>query len=164
MILKEIPKGAAIKEQDLTKPEEAARFVKETGVDMLAPAVGNIHGMFKNAPNPRLNIKRIQEIKSAVQVPLVLHGGSGISDEDFLAAIDAGINIIHINTEIRVAWRQGLEKGLTEKPEEVAPYKLMQPSLDEIKKVVYNRLALFNRLMVTDHRRGTNGWPPITDP
>lgn len=150
VILKAIPKGAAIEEKDLTKPEEAARFVKETGVDMLAPAVGNIHGMFKNAPNPKLNIKRIKEIKLAVGVPLVLHGGSGIGDEDFLSAIHAGISVIHINTEIRIAWREGLEAGFKSQPEEVAPYKLMAPALDEIKKVVYNRLILFNRLMAAD--------------
>ncbi len=145
-ILKEIPKGAAIQEKDLTKPDEAARFVKETGIDLLAPAVGNIHGMFRNAPNPRLNIKRIREIREAAGIPLVLHGGSGISDEDFLAAIDAGISIIHINTEIRVAWRRGLEEGFEEKPEEVTPYKLMAEAQKQIKAVIVRRLKLFNQL------------------
>ncbi len=146
VIRKELPKGVAIRPEDLTKPEEAARFVKKTGVDMLAPAVGNIHGMFANAPEPALDIKRIHDIKKAVKIPLVLHGGSGNTDADFLAAIDAGVSIIHISTELRVAWRKGLEQGLREKPEEIAPYKLLADPVAEVKKVVMARLKLFNKL------------------
>lgn len=148
VILKEIPEGAATEEKDMTTKEEAERFVKETGVDLFAPAVGNIHGMLKGGENiKRLNFKRIKEIRRAARVPLVLHGGSGTPEEDFLKAIEAGMSVIHINTEIRVAWRRGLETGLKENPEEVTPYKIMKPSLDEIKNVVYNRLRLFNRLI-----------------
>lgn len=142
-ILKEIPRGAAVEKTDLTTPEEAARFVKATGVDLFAPAVGNVHGMLENASNPRLDIERIRQIKQAAGVPLVLHGGSGVKDEDFIMAIKAGISVIHISTELRLAWRKGVERGLQEKPEEVAPYKIMAPALDEIKKIVYNRLKLF---------------------
>ncbi|MEK7464718.1 MAG: class II fructose-bisphosphate aldolase [Patescibacteria group bacterium] len=143
-IRKEIPKGAAINPEDLTKPEEAARFVKETGVDMLAPAVGNIHGMFANAPEPRLNIERIREIKKAVKIPLVLHGGSGNTDEDFLAAIDAGISMIHISTELRVAWRSGMEEAFSKNPDEIAPYKLMPEDLGKMEKVIEEKLRVFN--------------------
>lgn len=142
-ILKEIPRGAAVKKADLTTSEEAARFVKETGVDLLAPAVGNIHGMLENASNPRLDIERISQIREAAGVPLVLHGGSGITDEDFVMAIKAGISVIHISTELRLAWRKGVERGLKEKPEEIAPYKIMAPAIETIKKIVYNRLKLF---------------------
>ena len=143
-ILESIPEGAAIKPEDLTKPEEAERFIKETGVQMLAPAVGNIHGMFRNAPNPSLNIRRIKEIREAAGVPLVLHGGSGISDDDFVAAINAGISVIHINTEIRLAWRKGLEAALLGDKEEIAPYKLLPSSEKAIYEVVKRRLQLFN--------------------
>ena len=145
-ILKEIPKDAAIKEEDLTKPEQAAQFVKETGVDLLAPAVGNIHGMFKNAPNPHIDSARIGKIRESAGVPLVLHGGSGIRDEEFLKAIDAGISIIHINTEIRLAWRQGMEKALAENPEEITPYKILPTTIEEIKKIVEKRMKLFSKL------------------
>lgn len=145
VIRKELPPGAAISPEDLTKPEDALRFVKETGVDMLAPAVGNIHGMFANAPEPALNIERIREIKRAVKVPLVLHGGSGNTDSDFLAAIGAGINIIHISTELRIAWRRGLETALRERPEEIAPYKILADPVAEVKKIVASRLKLFNK-------------------
>lgn len=144
-ILKELPKGAALKPEDLTTPEQAAEFVQKTGVDLLAPAVGNLHGMFANAPNPRLDIERIKAIQKAAGVPLVLHGGSGTRDEDFVAAIKAGITVIHINTEIRVAWRKGMEKGLRDNPEEVTPYKIALPALEGMKEIVKKRLALFSR-------------------
>ncbi|MFA5084126.1 MAG: class II fructose-bisphosphate aldolase [Candidatus Paceibacterota bacterium] len=145
-ILKEIPEGAAIKPEDLTKPEEAKRFVEETKIDLLSAAVGNIHGMFKNAPNPKLDIERIGEIKKAAGVPLVLHGGSGITVEDFIVAIDAGISIVHINTEIRLAWREALEKSLKDNPEEITPYKIMPSVIAGMKNVVLKNLKIFNKL------------------
>lgn len=146
-ILNELPNGAALQEKDMTTSEDAARFVKETEVDLLAPAIGNIHGMMKDAPNPNLNIKRISEIKKSADVPLVLHGGSGISDADFKAAVAAGISIIHINTEIRLAWRRGLEQAFEENPEEITPYKLLPAAEKEIKKIVSQRLKLFNGML-----------------
>ncbi|MGC9610626.1 MAG: class II fructose-bisphosphate aldolase [Minisyncoccia bacterium] len=145
-IRKEIPEGAAIKPEDLTKPEEAAQFVKETGVDLLAPAVGNIHGMYANISDPALDIERIRAIKKAVKIPLVLHGASGNTESDLLAAIDAGISIIHISTELRAAWREGLEKDLKEKPDEVAPYKLTPDAIKKTEEIVERKLRLFNKL------------------
>lgn len=141
-----IPEGAAIKEEDLTKPEEAARFVKETGVDLLAPAVGNIHGMMANAPEPNLNIGRIKDLAAATGVPMVLHGASGNTDEDVRAAVEAGMRIVHINTEIRVAWRKGLEAALAANPKEVAPYKILPGAIEGVKVVVAAKLRVFNRL------------------
>jgi fructose-bisphosphate aldolase class II len=146
VIRKELPKGAAIKKEDLTKPEDAVHFVKATGIDLLAPAVGNIHGMFKNAPEPALDIKRIQAIRVAAKVPLVLHGGSGNTDQDFRGAIKAGIAIIHISTELRVAWRKGLEKSLKADSEELAPYKILMPAVREVQKIAEAKLKLFNSL------------------
>lgn len=145
-ILTEVPKGAEIDMDSVTKPEDAARFVKETGVDLLAPAVGNLHGMFKDAPNPRLHIERIKEIRDAAGVPLVLHGGSGILDEDFLAAIERGMSVIHINTEIRRAWRKGMEEGFGANPDSVVPAKVCPPAVEAVKKVVLARLKLFSKL------------------
>lgn len=143
-ILEKIPEGAAQGEM-LTKPEDAFRFVKETGVDLLAPAVGNIHGMLKNAPNPRLDISRIKAIREAAGIPLVLHGGSGISDEDFISAIDAGVSVIHISTEIRVAWRRGIENAVHE-VESIAPYKLMENVVSAVQDAVQKRLKLFSKM------------------
>lgn len=143
-MLDKIPEGAATKESGLTDPEEAGRFVKETGVDLLAPAVGNLHGILKNAAMPKLDIERIKKIRQATGIPLVLHGGSGLTDEDFLKAIEAGVSTIHINTEIRLAWRRGMEKALSQKPDEVVPYKILLVAIEEIAEVVGKRLKLFN--------------------
>lgn len=142
-LLDKIPEGVG--EETMTKPEDAKNFVEQTGVSFLAPSVGNIHGMVKGG-NPRLDIQRIKAIKEACGAPLVLHGGSGIADEDFINAIKAGIDIVHINTEIRVAYKDALQKFLNENPNEVAPYKFLKSGVDAIEKVVYNRLKLFNNL------------------
>lgn len=142
-LLEKIPEG--ISESTMTTKEDAKTFVEKTGVDLLAPSVGNIHGMVKGG-NPKLNIERIKEIRQACGIPLVLHGGSGISDEDFKNAIEAGISIIHINTEIRVAYKEALEKYLKENPNEIAPYKILKPAVEAIENVVERRLKLFNNL------------------
>lgn len=145
-ILDEVPEGVATDEKFLTSVEMARNFVKETGVDLLAPAVGNMHGMLKGGKNPKLNIERISEIRKACGVPLVLHGGSGISDKDFQEAIKAGISTIHINTEIRIAFKEALKKALKEQKKEIAPYKYLKPTVDAIKESVKDRLELFNFL------------------
>ena len=132
----------------LTTPEEAKQFVEATGIDILAPAVGNMHGMsgsmVRGEARKHLDIKRIAEIKKATGVPLTLHGGSGTEDEDFRRAIAAGINIVHINTELRVAWRESLEASLAKKRDEVVPYKILPPVIEAVKEVVLSRLRLFN--------------------
>jgi len=132
----------------LTSPVEAKQFVEATGIDVLAPAVGNMHGMLQSMvqgdTKKRLHIARIAEIKAAAQVPLTLHGGSGTDDEDLHKAIAAGINIIHINTELRVAWRHGLEEGLAKQPHQVVPYKILPFAVDAVEQVVSSRLQLFN--------------------
>jgi fructose-bisphosphate aldolase class II len=138
-----IPDGAAIKPSEFTSPEEAKKFVTLTGIDMLAPSVGNIHGMFENAPEPELDIRRIDLIKKAVKVPLVLHGASGNTDKNIRDAIRAGIGIVHFSTELRVAWRKGLEEELKRNPKEVAPHRLLAPAEEEMRQVVLNKFKLF---------------------
>jgi fructose-bisphosphate aldolase, class II len=132
----------------LTSPAEAKQFVEATGIDVLAPAVGNMHGMLQSMvqgdTKKRLDIARIAEIKSAAQVPLTLHGGSGTDDGDLRNAIAAGINIVHINTELRIAWRRGLEEGLAKQPHQVVPYKILPFAVDAVEQVVSSRLQLFN--------------------
>lgn len=134
--------------RNLTTPEEARQFVQATRIDILAPAVGNRHGMLKSMVQGKtkkhLNIERIAEIKKAVGVFLTLHGGSGTDDGDFREAIAAGINIIHINTELRVAWRRSLEDSLASAPNEVVPYRILPPVIDSVKQVVSSRLRLFS--------------------
>jgi fructose-bisphosphate aldolase class II len=144
----EIHEKAPDLSRGLTSPAEAKQFVEATGIDILAPAVGNMHGMLKSMvqgqTRKRLDIQRIAQIKNAAQVPLTLHGGSGTDDEDLRKAIAAGINIIHINTELRVAWRRGLEEGLSKQPNEVVPYKILPFAVESVKEVARSRLKLFN--------------------
>jgi fructose-bisphosphate aldolase class II len=144
----EIHDAAPDLSRGLTSPEQAKQYVDATGVDILAPAVGNMHGMLKSmvqgVTKKHLDIARIAAIKSAARVLLTLHGGSGTNDDDFRRAIAAGINIVHINTELRVAWRRGLEEGLAKKPDEVVPYKILPVAVEAVKQVALSRLRLFN--------------------
>lgn len=146
-ILESMPEDARITPDQLSRPEEAVRFVMETGVDLVTPAVGNIHGMLKNFPNPNLDTERIATIHKACPAPLVLHGGSGVRDEEFIRAIYSGISMIHINTELRIAWRQGLEAGLAQNPDEVAPYKILPMAEKAVAHQAFERLKLFNKLV-----------------
>ena len=141
-VLDELPEGVEVSESTMTKPFEATQFVKESGIDLFAPAVGNIHGMVKGG-NPKIDIERIRQIRESTGVPLVLHGGSGITDEEFKQAIEAGISVIHINTEIRLAYKQGIQKSLIENPDEIAPYKYLKPAVQAMQAVVEKRMALF---------------------
>jgi ketose-bisphosphate aldolase len=143
----------------LSTPEEAVRFVTETGVDVLAPAVGNMHGllvgMAAGTEHKHLNIERIAAIKAAIAaLPanahgggkfMTLHGGSGTEDADFTTAAKAGMTIIHVSSELRLAWRRGVEEGLKD-ANEIAPYKIVAPAVPAIQKIVKDRLKLFNGL------------------
>jgi ketose-bisphosphate aldolase len=157
----EIHKSVRNEFQNLTTPEEARQFVDSTAIDILAPAVGNMHGMLESMVQGKtkkhLNIERIGQIKKAVGVFLTLHGGSGTDDEDFLRAIAAGINIIHINTELRVAWRRSLEGSLTSQPNEVVPYKILPPVVESVEQVVSSRLRLFNARPTSEETHGSTG-------
>ncbi len=136
-----IPEGAGV----LTKPEDARKFVEATGVDMLAPSVGSIHGLIKSG-KPHIDADLVKEIKEATGVPLVLHGGSGLRDQDFTNAITSGISIIHINTEIRVAYTEAVKKYIAENPDETTPYKILEPAAKAIEEIVLARLKLFNNI------------------
>jgi fructose-bisphosphate aldolase class II len=145
----EIHEEAPDLSKGLTTPVEAKQYVESSGVDILAPAVGNMHGLLKSMlqgqTRKRLDIQRIAQIKSATRVPLTLHGGSGTDEQDLRAAIAAGINVVHINTELRVAWRRGLESGLAKQPDEVVPYKILPNAVESVKEVTRSRLRLFNQ-------------------
>ena len=144
-VLDAIPEGVSL--ANLTTPEEAKSFVEKTGVDLFAPAVGNIHGMMRGGGEPALHPDLVKEIRKVCRIPLVLHGGSGNSDEDFKKVIAAGISIVHINTELRLAYRNGLRRFLQENPDEIAPYKFMKEGVREMAKVVEHKLKLFNGIL-----------------
>ncbi len=143
-VLDRIPEGVGV----LTTADEAKQFVDATSVDVLSPAVGNMHGMLTSMVHgnvrKRLNIERIAEIKAAVRIFMTLHGGSGTNDDDFRRAIKSGMTIVHVNTELRLAWRRGVEAGLAAEPNEVAPYKILGRAVAAVKAVVSSRLELFS--------------------
>jgi fructose-bisphosphate aldolase class II len=132
------------------RPDEASQFTEATGVDVLAPAVGNMHGllvaMVRGEASKHLDIARIAQIKAATGMPLTLHGGSGTDDDDFRRAIEAGMTIVHVSTELRLAWRRGLEAALAAEPDNLVPYHLFRGADEAIQEVVTRRLKLFNRL------------------
>jgi ketose-bisphosphate aldolase len=132
----------------LTKTEDAKRFAEATRIDILAPAVGNMHGLLKSmisgTVRKRLDIDRIRELAAATGLPLTLHGGSGTNDGDFQKAISAGMRIVHISSELRLAWRRGLDAALAENSDEIVPYKIFGKSLAAMAAVAGERLRLFN--------------------
>ena len=139
-----LPEG--VTEANMTKVEEGLDFVIRTGIDMFAPAVGNVHGMLVNAPEPELNINRIKDLKIALpNTPFVLHGASGNTDDDLVNSIDAGISIIHINTEIRKAFTDGVRGYLMSMLKEIAPYKYGKVGQEEMKKVVRAKMELYRK-------------------
>ena len=145
-LLDKVPDDVNLNEYHLVKPEVAKQFVALTGVDLLAPAVGNIHGMLKGSPDPALDIDRIKLIREAAGRPLVLHGASGNTDDDIRRALAAGVAVVHVNTELRVAYRDALKQFLQSSPDEVAPYKILKPAMLAMQQVVERKLRIFNGL------------------
>lgn len=137
-----LPEGVTV--ENLTSVADTREFVGATGVDCFAPAVGNVHGMLKNAQEPRLHPERVKEIATAAGVPLVLHGASGNTKEDVVACIAAGVAIVHINTELRVLYRDRLYDTIRSNPGEVAPYKFLEPAVKGMKEYVAEKLRVFS--------------------
>ena len=144
-ILAEVPTGAATSGAGRTSVTDATTFVTGTGVELLAPAVGNIHGIVASG-EPKLDIELISAISTATGLPLVLHGASGNSTEDLRATIVAGVTIVHLNTEVRRAWREGLAKTLSDLPNEVAPYKLSAGAVEAMTALITDKIKLFSGL------------------
>jgi fructose-bisphosphate aldolase class II len=151
----EIHDDAPRRTPNLTTASEARQFAQATRIDILAPSVGNAHGMRRNMVSgeerKHLNVDRIREIKEATSILLTLHGGSGTADEDLKKAIRAGINIVHINTELRLAWRHGLEDGLHKREDAIVPYKVLPTAVASVQQVVSSRLKLFTNPVAEIH-------------
>ena len=125
----------------MTVPEEAQEFVTRTGVDALAVAIGTAHGPYKG--EPRLDFDRLQKIRDLVDIPLVLHGASGVPEEAIQRAISIGISKINIDTDLRQAFTAAVVKVLTDKPDEFDPRKLLGPAREALKQVVKEKITLF---------------------
>ena len=125
--------------QFYTKPEEARDFVEKTGVDALAIAVGTAHGAYKLPP--KLDFARIRQIASAIDTPLVLHGGSGLADEDFKKAIAAGISKVNIFTDLNVAAVDAVFRDFTDRNNGII--ELLTSVRNSVKQSVTEKIELF---------------------
>ncbi len=122
---------------EFTKVEEAEEFVKRTGVSALAVLVGTAHGRYKKAP--KLDIERIRDIKEAVKIPLVLHGGSGVPDDQLLSAVDAGIRKINFGTDVCYSF---LDKVFETSRDLVAIDMFMKDAIESVKNFAMSKIKL----------------------
>lgn len=125
----------------MTDPEEALRFIQETGVDSLAVAIGTAHGPYKLPP--KLDFERLEKIRSLIDTPIVLHGSSGVPAEDLIKAIKLGVRKVNIDTNIREAFCNTLRETLAQMPQEIDPRKLLGPSRDAMVKVIREKIQIF---------------------
>ena len=125
----------------MTDPEEAAKFIEEAQPDLLAVAIGTAHGVYKG--EPKLDFERLTEIKERVDVPLVLHGASGVPDEAIRKACQVGISKINIDTELRIAFSGAVQRTLQANPDEIDPRKILGPAREAMKQVVREKMRLF---------------------
>ena len=132
-----------ITEEFLTKPEDAQTYFGKTNVDVLAVSIGNFHGVNVGGAAPKLQLDRLREIAGLVDVPFVLHGGSGTPEEDVKTAILLGVVKVNINTETRMAFTNTLRAQLQANPDEITPYKYLQQSVAEVQKVIEEKIRLF---------------------
>ena len=123
-------------------PEGSSNFVSATGIDTFAAAIGNLHGKY---PVPKkLDLELLQNVRDAIDCHISLHGGSGTPGHYFKSAVQIGVTKININSDMRVAYRNTLEKQLKENPTEYAVVKLMEKVIDEVAKVVVEKIEVFN--------------------
>ena len=123
-----------------TDPQEALEFVQKTEVDSLAVAIGTAHGVYKG--EPKLDLDRLVEIRKIIDVPLVLHGASGLSEEAVKESIKRGICKVNFATELRIAYTQGVKEFLEEKPETIDPKKYGAVGIEKVKELVKNRMMM----------------------
>lgn len=123
-----------------TDPAAAREFVEKTGIDSLAVAIGTAHGLYKS--EPKLDFERLAEIRKVVDIPLVLHGASGVPDESVKKAIALGICKVNIATELKIPFTNSIREFLIANPEENDPRKYFAPAKEAVKKVVREKILL----------------------
>lgn len=131
-----------VDEQDalLAVPEECERFVELTGVDTLAPAIGTAHGIYKG--EPKIDFERIAQIAKRVSVPLVLHGGSGIPEDQVKRCISLGMAKMNVATELRIVFSDVIKEVFQQNPDENDPRKYMAPARSKLKKTIKQKITL----------------------
>lgn len=126
----------------LAKYEDCIRFVKESHVDIFAPALGTAHGVYKGVPN--LNYELVERLGNDLDEPIVCHGGTGLSKEAFERLITKGVSKVNISTALKHAYIDGTKKYLDENPDKYAPLELDEAMFKELKKTVKEHIELFN--------------------
>jgi fructose-bisphosphate aldolase class II len=130
------------REAFFTDPQEAKRFVDETGVEALAVAIGTAHGQYKG--EPKLDFARLEKIKGLIpNTPIVLHGSSGVPDESIRRAIELGVRKVNIDTNLREAFVAGMREVIESNPKEIDPRKILKPAKEKMKAVVKEKIRLF---------------------
>ena len=125
-----------------TNLKDCQYFLEQVDIDSLAPALGSVHGLYKGEPN--LDYETMNEININVEVPLVLHGGSGIDDEKIKKAIDCGISKININTELQIAWSNAVREFLDNDQVTYDPRKVIKSGEAAMKRVIEEKINLFS--------------------
>lgn len=123
-----------------TDPKTAVDFVKRTGVNSLAVAIGTTHGIYK--ATPKLDYSRLKIIRDTTELPLVLHGASGLSDEQIKKCIENGICKVNIATELRIAWTNTLKTALSEKPHDFDPKVAALEAKKKLKELIVNKMYI----------------------
>ncbi len=129
------------REATFTDPLEAKHFVEATGVDALAIAIGTAHGQYKG--EPKLDFDRLKEIYSLIDVPIVLHGSSGVPDEAIRKAVELGVRKVNIDTNLREAFVLKAKEIMQEKPKEIDPRKILGPAREAMSEVIREKIRLF---------------------
>ncbi len=156
--------NVASREEVLVDPDQAKEFALKTGIDSLAPAIGTAHGAFKFRGEAKLDFNRLRKVKELTNLPLVLHGASGVyqeyvseinryggelkgargvPDEDIRRAVELGINKINTDTDLRLAFVSALRRLMTEDRKNVDPRKFLKPAMEEVKEAVKQRIRLY---------------------
>lgn len=123
-----------------TDPADAKRFVEETGISSLAVAIGTAHGIYKG--EPKLDFDRLSEIRKVVNIPLVLHGASGVPDESVRECIRRGISKVNFATELRIAYSDGIKSFLKDNPDAFDPKKYCKVGMDKVTELVKNKIKV----------------------
>ena len=123
-----------------TDPMEAKEFVERTGVTSLAVAIGTAHGVYKGVP--KLDLDRLAEIRKVVDIPLVLHGASGLSEEAVVESIKRGICKVNFATELRIAYTDGVKEFLAANPDAFDPKKYSKVAMEHVKAIVETRMKM----------------------
>jgi fructose-bisphosphate aldolase, class II len=140
--------GSLVDESVYTKPEDAQRFISETGVDALAVAFGTVHGLFKE--KPRLDLKRLKTIRDCVEIPLVMHGGSGLTEQDYRDVVQSGVNKINYFTDLSQAAVKTVKDLIEEKEGKLHYPDLVFAGTRKAVEVIKAQIELFGTLPLSD--------------